>query len=337
MENRDGTGAQKMTGWQDRVSVGERRTGVLLAALVNARRSLSTVEILTLVPEYDTDTAAASLQIDDDIARLRSYGVDVEWDGPGSESVVIRVPAWQQRPVDLGDVDRRLLEQAAELSASLDPVGADAMRAVRGEPLPPEADTTISLSPRGSAARGRPLAYSRLHRLVWLADRGATAGFGYPDASGVFHPRQFQVAGLGESRGVWYAVGFEPGSKTMRAFAVSEMLGPVVEAEPPGSYEVPFGFDTHEYLALSWRLGPDPEPARVRFDSDLAAYVCSMLAHVQLESLPDGSVEAVVAVGDMEDFVGWALSFGTHALILEPAAAVTLAREVLAMVVARHD
>lgn len=325
-----------MAGWQDRVSVGERRTAALLATLVNARRPLSRGEILAFVDEYDADADAAALQIDDDIARLRSYGLDIEWDGPVSETVSIRVPAWQHRPVDLGDVDRRLLEQAVGLAAPLDPVGAEAMRDVRGEPLPPEADTTISLSPRGSAARGRPLAYSRLHRLVWLADRGATAGFGYPDAAGVFHPRQLQSAGLGESRGVWYAVGFEPGSKTIRAFAVSEMLGPVVEAEPPGSYELPFDFDTHEYLALSWRLGPDPEPARVRFDPDLAAYVGSVLAHVALEWLPDGSVEAVVSVGDMEDFVGWVLSFGTHALILEPASAVARAREVLAMVVARH-
>jgi predicted DNA-binding transcriptional regulator YafY len=325
-----------MTGWQDRVSVGERRSAVLLAALVNARRALSSREILSLVPEYDADPANASLQMDDDIACLRSYGLDIEWGGPGSESVSIRVPAWQHRPVDLGDVDRRLLEEAAGLAAPLDPLGAEAMRAVRGEPLQPEADTAISLSPRGSAARGRPLAYSRLHRLVWLAERGATAGFGYPDATGEFHPRHLQLAGLGESRGVWYAVGFEPGSKTIRAFAVSEMLGPVIEAEPPGTYELPFGFDTSEYLALSWRLGPDPEPARVRFDPDLATYVGSMLSHIEIESLPDGSVEVVVSVGDMEDFVGWTLSFGSHALILEPASAAARAREVLATVVARH-
>jgi predicted DNA-binding transcriptional regulator YafY len=324
-----------MTGWQDRVSVEERRSAVLLAALIDARIPLSRREILSLVPEYANDPTAASLQVDDDIARLRSYGLDVEWGGPESETVAIGVSAWQHRPVDLGDTDRRLLEQAADLTV-LDAVGADAMRAVRGEPLTPEADTTISLSPRGSAARGRPLAYSRLHRLVWLADRGATAGFGYPDATGVFQPRQLQVAGLGESRGVWYAVGFEPGSKTMRAFAVSEMLGPVVEAEPPGTYEAPFGFDSAEYLALSWRLGPDPVPGRVRFDTELAGYVSSMLSHVELTSLPDGSVEASVSVGDIEDFVGWVLSFGTHALIVEPASAVERAREILATVVAKH-
>lgn len=308
---------------------------MLLAALIDARRPLSRSELRPLVPGYDADSATASLQMDDDIALLRSYGLDVDWNGPGCETVAIRVPAWQHRPVELSETDRRLLEQAASL-ATLDSVGTDAMRAVRGEPLPPEADTTISLSPRGSAARGRPLAYSRLHRLVWLADRGATAGFGYPDATGAFQPRQLQVAGLGESRGVWYAVGFEPGSNTMRAFAVSEMLGPVVEAESPGTYEAPFGFDTAEYLALSWRLGPDPVPARVRFDADLAVYVSSMLSHIKLESLPDGSVEASVSVGDIEDFVGWVLSFGTHALIVEPAEAAARARQVLAMMVTRH-
>jgi predicted DNA-binding transcriptional regulator YafY len=215
-------------------------------------------------------------------------------------------------------------------------MAAAAMDDVRGTPLPPEADTTISLSPRGSAARGRPLAYSRLHRLVWIGRRGSTAGFGYPDASGTYHPRRLQLAGLGESRGVWYAVGFEPGSNTIRAFAVNEMRGPVEETDPPGTYEMPGGFDPAEYLAFSWRLGPDPEPARVRFEPELAAYIGSMLTHVPLEPQPDGALEAVLVVGDIEDFVGWVLTFGSHARILEPPAAVERARVVLAEAVARH-
>jgi len=325
-----------MTGWQDKVSVGERRTAALLAALVNARRTLSQAEITAAVPEYDADPAVATLEIDDDVERLRSYGLEIERQGPGSSAAGLAVPAWQHRPATLDASDRRLLDQAVGLVDELDANGAAAMRAVRGESLPPESDTTVSLSPRGSAARGRPVAYSRLHRLVWLAERGATAGFGYPDATGEFHPRTLQVAGLGESRGVWYAVGWEPGSKAIRAFAVSEMRGPVVEAEPPGTYLLPPGFDTAEYLAFSWRLGPDPEPVRVRFDPDLAAYIGSMLTHVPLEPQPDGSLEAILAVGDLEDFVGWVLSFGTHARVIEPPAAVERAREMLAGVVAHH-
>ena len=123
---------------------------------------------------------------------------------------------------------------------------------------------------------------------------------------------------------------------SIRAFSVNEMRGPVEEDDPPGSYEMPGGFDPAEYLAFSWRLGPDPEPAKVRFEPELAAYIGSMLTHVPLEPQPDGAVEAVLVVGDIEDFVGWVLTFGSHARILEPPAAVERARVVLTEAVARH-
>jgi predicted DNA-binding transcriptional regulator YafY len=326
-----------MTGWQERVSVGERRSAALLALLVNARRAVDVDEVLAGLSEYPADRAQALLELGVDVERLRSYGLDMEWDGPDPTEMAIGVRSWQHRPVRLGAKDLDLLEQVERLSAPLEATAADALSVLRGRPLPPECDTTVSLSPRGSAARGRPVAYSRLHRLVWLAERGVTAGFGYKDASGEFVPRRLQVASLGESRGVWYAVGYEPGSQTMRAFAVSEMRGPVEAMDAPGSYELPFGIDVSEYLSMSWRLGPDPVPARVVFDSNISAFIGSMLVHLPLETRPDGSLEAAVTVGDIDEFVGWVLSFGTHAMILEPAEAVARAREVLETVVATHE
>jgi predicted DNA-binding transcriptional regulator YafY len=326
-----------MTGWQDRVSVGERRSAALLALLVNVRRPIAVEEVLTRLPEYPGDPAQARLELDDDVARLRSFGLEIEWDGPAAENVGVGAAGWQHRPVRLAEKDLDLLGQVEVLAGPLDASAARALAALRGEALPAERDTTISLSPRGSAARGRPVAYSRLHRLVWLAERGVTAGFGYRDASGEFVPRRLQVASLGESRGVWYAVGFEPGSQTMRAFAVSEMRGPVEAVDAPGSYELPFGMDVSEYLSMPWRLGPDPVPARVHFDPEISAFIGSMLVHLPLEPRPDGSLEATVNVGDIDAFVGWVLSYGTHARILEPAEAIERAREVLAGVVAHHE
>ncbi len=325
-----------MTGWQDRVSVGERRSGALLALLVNARGAVTAEEVFTHIPEYPGDASQAHLELDDDVERLRSFGLQIEWAGPGGSTVAIGPAGWQHRPVRLTDKDLELLDQVEKLAAPLGEEAAGALAALRGAPLPPESDTTVSLSPRGSAARGRPVAYSRLHRLVWLAQRGVTAGFGYRDATGEFVPRSLQVAGLGESRGVWYAVGFEPGSSTMRAFAVSEMRGPVEAVDEPGSYEMPYGLDVSEYLSMPWRLGPDPVPARVRFDADISAFISSMLHHLPLEQRPDGALEAVVAVGDIDAFVGWVLTFGTHARILEPAEAVARAREVLESTVMTH-
>jgi predicted DNA-binding transcriptional regulator YafY len=68
----------------------------------------------------------------------------------------------------------------------------------------------------------------------------------------------------------------------------------------------------------------------------MATFMGSVLAHVGLEASEDGSAEAVVAVGDVEEFVNWTLGYGTHALILEPAEAAKRARAVLAEVVRKH-
>jgi predicted DNA-binding transcriptional regulator YafY len=74
----------------------------------------------------------------------------------------------------------------------------------------------------------------------------------------------------------------------------------------------------------------------VRFDPELAGFMESVLAHVRLDACEDGSAEAVLAVGDIDEFVAWTLMYGTHALILEPPRAVERAREILSRVVRTH-
>jgi predicted DNA-binding transcriptional regulator YafY len=325
-----------MAGWQDRVAVGERRTAAVLSHLVNARGPVQVEALFAAVADYSPEPATAVVELDDDVDRLRSFGLRIDWGGPGSPTVGIAAESWQHRPVSLENEDRALLQRALEAAAPLDDATASAFSALDADTPPAEADTTISLSPRGSAARGRPEAYSRLHRLAGLMERRVVVGFGYPDASGEMMDRTLEVAGLGESRGAWYAVGLEPGSGTMTAFAVSDMRGPVREMSPEGAYDLPPGFDLTEHLALPWRLGPDPVSARVRFDPELAGFMESVLAHVRLDSCKDGSAEAVLAVGNIDDFVAWTLMYGTHALILEPPEAVERARQILSEVVRRH-
>ncbi|HEX9094280.1 MAG TPA: WYL domain-containing protein [Coriobacteriia bacterium] len=325
-----------MSGWQDLASIGERRAAAVLARLVDARGQVPASELLANVPEYSPDARAAAIELEADIDLLRAYGLDIDRSSLGGVSYAIAEPCWQQRPLVLDEIDQALLERALQLAGLRDARLAAAVAALKGHRRIETSHTTVSLSPRGSAARGRPEAYSRLHRLAGMMAHRVTAGFGYPDEDGCVVPRTLQVAGLGESRGVWYAVGTEEGSDVIRAFAVSEMRGPVRELGPEGSYEIPQDFDPAEYLALSWRLGPDPVAARVRFDSTLSAYVGTMLAELPLEETGDGSTEVTLPVGDMDAFVGWVLAFGTHARILEPEVAVQRARQVLAKVVERH-
>jgi predicted DNA-binding transcriptional regulator YafY len=317
-----------MSSWQERSTVSERRAAAVLSRLVDARGPVAANDLFAGVPEYPDDPASAAAALSQDIGLLRSYGLEIASDGECGVRYRIAEACWQQRPLVLDDIDAALLDRALDL-ADTNPQLARAIAVLHGSATLSESRVTVSLSPRGSAARGRPEAYSRLHRLADLMARRVPLAFGYPDASGEVSPRTLRVYGLGESRGVWYAVGTDTESGTVRAFAVSEMRGPVAELPEAGLYLVPESFDLTEQLALSWRLGPDPVTVRVRFDRDLGAYMGSILTHVPLEDCQDEGFEASLPVGDVDAFVGWILSFGTHARILEPDHAVKRAREIL--------
>jgi predicted DNA-binding transcriptional regulator YafY len=325
-----------LSGWQERASVEERRAGAILAQLVDARGPVAAFDLIGGVSDYAADPATARAELQEDIDLLRTYGLVVEVGGEDDDAFVIAESCWQLRPLTLDAIDSVLLDRALALAGAKEAGLARAAGVARGQVELSPGDTTVSLSPRGSAARGRAEAYSRLHRLAGLMERGVTVGFGYADTCGQIAPHRLHVAGLGESRGVWYAVGTELGSKTVRAFAVSEMRGPMRELDAGGAYEVPPDFDLAERLALGWRLGPDPFPVRVRFDATLVTYIASVLAHTPLEEVEEGTLDAVLTVGDLDAFVGWVLSFGTHARIVEPAAAALRAKEILRSVVARH-
>ncbi len=196
-------------------------------------------------------------------------------------------------------------------------------------------DTTVSLAPHVTSP-GWPDVLSRLHRIGGLIERRVVARFGYPGASGEMEPRDLAVYGLGEYRGVWYAVGVEPGTEIIRAFALAEMESPVRDGSGEGAYGIPDDFEISSYLVLGWRLGPDPTPAVVRFDESLVPFVSSALADLGLKEGEDGSLVLEVDVGDLDRFVGWVLTFGTHARIEAPDAAVRRAREMLEAMVANN-
>lgn len=325
-----------MTGWQERCPTGERRAGAVLARLINARGPVPIAELTNAVPGYPEDPYAAARSLAEDLELLTSFGLKIERCGPDDSAYRIAPECWQERPLQLDEIDRALLDGAIELAGAPEPDLAEAATALNDRRARERADTTVSLSPKGSESRGRPEAYSRMHRLSGLMDRRVTVGFGYPNSTGEIIPHRLQVAGMGEIRGVWYAVGWEPGSQMVRAFAVSEMRGPVRELDSGGAYGIHETFDLAEHLAMGWRLGPDPFWAKVRFDATLSTYASSVLEHIPLEQMADGCLEAEMPVGNMDGFIGWVLSFGTHARIVEPPLVVERAREILEQTVERH-
>ena len=325
-----------LSGWLESATESQRRAAAVLAALIDARGPVSAFALVDSVAEYPGTGPIALAELDADVSLLASFGLDIDRTNLDEVSYSIAEASWQQRPVLLDEIDRAILDRALALAGTRDAALAEAVSMLHGHRGLRQADVTVSLSPRGSGARGRPEAYSRLHRLAGLMARRVTAAFGYPDERGRIVPRTLRTAGLGESRGAWFAVGTDDTSDVVRAFAVSEMRGPVQEAGPEGSYTIPDGFDPAAYLALAWRLGPDPVTARVRFDRTLSAFVSTMLEEFHPRAVDDDSVEVEFPVGNLDSFVGWTLSFGTHARILEPAEAIARAREMLIGVVEKH-
>jgi predicted DNA-binding transcriptional regulator YafY len=328
----DGTGAR---------TPAERRAATLLSRLVDSRGPVPVSALALAVPEYARlDPEEADAAVGADIDRLRELGLVIDRLREGEAAAYsIADASWQHKPLVLDDEDRRLLARAAEIAGTPEPGSnlARGLASVAGDtPAQQPGAVTISLSSRDPGAAARAGSYSRLHRLAGLMSKRCTAGFGYPAADGKMRPRKLDILGLGASQGVWFAVGVEPGDVVTRAFAVTLMRGPVAAVGDPGSYEIPADFDTTAFLALPWRAGPDPVPATVVFDAELAAFMAMYLEGLPVRSLDDGELEADLLVGDLERFVGWVLAYGRHARIVSPSEAVDIATRVLEEVAARH-
>lgn len=319
----------------------ERRAATLLARLVDSRGPVPISDLALAVREYaELDPQEADAAVGADIDRLRGFGIVIDRIRDGaSASYAIADASWQHKPLVLDDEDRRLLAKAAEIAGAPEPGSnlARGLASVTGStPEQQSGAVTVSLSPRDPGAAARAGSYSRLHRLAGLMAKRCTAEFGYSGADGQMHPRKLDIHGLGASQGVWFAVGVEPGGDVTRAFAVAVMRGPVEALGEPGSYEIPEGFSTTRFLALPWRVGPDPVPATVVFDAELAAFMSMYLDGLPLVGLDDGEIQADLSVGDLERFVNWVLAYGRHARIVSPVEAVDLAARVLEEVAERH-
>jgi len=126
-------------------------------------------------------------------------------------------------------------------------------------------------------------------------------------------PRSLSPYALAHRRGRWYVAGMTTdGERVYRVDRIRELSVSEAAAIPK-----PPGFDVKGLMAAQpWETGPDPAvEAKIRFDADVAWWAARTLG---LEA-PDGELEATVPVSNRDALVGWALSFGDSAEVLEPA------------------
>lgn len=125
--------------------------------------------------------------------------------------------------------------------------------------------------------------------------------------------RQLDPYGIAHRRGHWYLVG--AGADGERIYRV-DRIGKLTVSEKTGTFAKPKGFDVRSLMdGQPWEAGSDPEvEATIRFDSEVAWWAARTLG---LER-PEAELVATVPVANRDALVGWVLSFGDAAEVLDP-------------------
>jgi len=127
------------------------------------------------------------------------------------------------------------------------------------------------------------------------------------------HIRPVEPYGMAHRRGHWYLVGnTADGERIYRIDRIDDLeVGSKADA-----FDKPKGFDIRKSVdSQPWEAGTDPEvKAEVRFDAEVAWWAARSLGLDE----PKRELTATVAVVNREAFVGWVLSFGDAAEVIEP-------------------
>lgn len=281
----------------------------LLAMLLTSHRPVTAEEIRQTIPGYSKDSDEAFHRMfERDKELLRGIGIPIELqptDGWEVEHGYVVDPAKYRLPdPGLTDEERAALFLAAQ------------MVRLGGERAAPEA--VLKLGGARLTGAVEPLA----------ADLGATIGvlgalfqalserkvvaFTYKGQK-----RRTAPYGLGHRRGHWYLVG---GSRSgERMYRVDRMEKLEVE-ETAAAFERPAGFRLAAALAsMPWEAGTeDTVNAKVRFTEEIAWWAARQLGAKAAKPARDGSMTVEVTVANREAFLGWVLSFGDGAEVLEP-------------------
>ena len=124
--------------------------------------------------------------------------------------------------------------------------------------------------------------------------------------------------------GLWYLVGFCRLRQDLRTFRLDR----IQEASPvQASFTLPRDFSVREYLARSMRFEP-VHAVVVHVDASAAPMVRERHDHwMDIQDHEDGSITARFGVATLDWSIGWVLSHGSAAVVLEPPALIARVRD----------
>ncbi len=133
--------------------------------------------------------------------------------------------------------------------------------------------------------------------------------------------------------GLWYLVGYCHLREAMRTFRVDRIQD---LSALRTSFTLPRDFSAREYITRTMRFENHYEVV-VHLDARVAPYVREHQGHwMALTDHADGSVTVRFGVSGLNWAMGWVLSYGSAAEVLEPSELVTRVREAAAEIVERY-
>jgi predicted DNA-binding transcriptional regulator YafY len=197
------------------------------------------------------------------------------------------------------------------------------------------AEKLVGSASSGARARveaGSPVAFrlseirldkrgERAFALLSSAERASrSVRFRYRDKDGNATTRTADPYGFIINAGRVYCVAYDHKRRDKRTFAVDSVSDPVVLAR---TFVRPADFSIEAYAAASISgvlHGERTTQVRVRFAPRVAkaATAARIVAEREVEQRPDGSVEIVYRVADVDELVRWTLGWGAQAEIVDP-------------------
>jgi len=281
----------------------------LLVMLLTSSRPVLAEEIRRTIPGYSADSDDAFHRMfERDKELLRAIGIPIELrptDGWEVEhGYVVDPTKYRLADPGLTDEERAALFQAAQTVT------------LGGEPAAPGA--ILKLGGARLAGAVEPLAADLGEAAETLGDLFQAISerrkirFEYKDGE-----RRVAPYGIGHRRGHWYLVGGTNSGE--RIFRVDRM-GPIRVEDEANAFERPLGFKIKDFLeSMPWEAGSDDAVAAViRFSAEIAWWAAKQLGAGSARATDDGGLEVTVPVANREAFIGWVLSFGEGAEVVEP-------------------
>jgi len=279
----------------------------LLAALLDAAKPRTRVELQHLVPLYPDDDVAARRAFSRDMEVLARMGVPVEVDDGQVPTYRVRREAYELGDPGLSE------EEAAALHLALATVELDLPE---GSPAEALWKLTGGAAERITAPTGSTATlpgHEHLGTLWGAVNQRQRISLTYRGELREVEPWQLSC-----QRGHWYLQGFDSGRDAARLYRVDRIEGPIAPVGRPGSFERPMPTapatppppwllgDAVRFVARLWVDAGQADFARARGGSEVE------------ELRPDGSVVLAMPVANPEAFRHFALTLLDHAEVLGP-------------------